>query len=118
MLKECHALERGSPGGAQRGALEPVHLENGPCFLPARVAHFEVLEKQVEKNPTGAYECQRRQAGKEAAESTEELSGLDRVHDGRWKEVESWPGRGWIRALSATGSREEAPVVEGRVLRA
>lgn len=77
------------------------------------MAHFEVLEKQVEKNGTGAYKCQRRKAAKEAAESTEKLPGLDRVHHGRWKEVESQPGRGWIRALSAAGSAEEELVVEG-----
>lgn len=59
--------------------------------MPPKAAHFEVLEKQVEKNRTNAHKCQRRQAGKEAGESTEELLVLNTAHLGCWKEVESRP---------------------------
>lgn len=86
--------------------------------MPPKAAHFEVIEKQVEKNRTSAHKCQRRQAGKEAGESTEELLVLNIAHLGCWKEVESRPGGGWIRALSAAGSAEAALVVSRRVLRA
>lgn len=73
-----------------------MHSENGACFCPARVAHFEVLEKQVEKNGTGAYKCQRRKAAKEAAESTEELPG--------WTECIMGAGRRWKAILGEAGS--------------